>query len=153
MALVETIWDGCSHLPKPNESCTIVYMDIVADTNIFLVVALDQPEKNNIIQLTSGCEIISPEILPYEIGNALSAIGKSGDTILNYCSLFPLKRINKKDKLHQWLNYDLKERFRNRIIDFDLKTATVWGQIQAHSELSGKAMPAIDGQIVATGIF
>ena len=64
----------------------------------------------------------------------------------------PLKRTNKKDKLYQWLNYDLKERFRNRIIDFDLKTATVWGQIQAHSELSGKAMPAIDGQIVATGI-
>ncbi len=58
----------------------------------------------------------------------------------------------KKDKLHQWVNYDLKDRFRNRIIDFDLKTATVWGQIQAHSELSGKAIPAIDGQIVATGI-
>ncbi len=63
-----------------------------------------------------------------------------------------LPESKKKYKLHQWVNYDLKERFRNRIIDFDLKTATVWGQIQAHSELSGKAMPAIDGQIVATGI-
>ena len=51
-------------------------MDIVADTNIFLAVALDEPEKNNIIQLTLGCEIISPEILPYEIGNALSAMVK-----------------------------------------------------------------------------
>lgn len=58
----------------------------------------------------------------------------------------------KKEKLHQWVNYDLKERFKNRIIDFDLKTATVWGKIQAHSELSGKSMPVIDGQIVATGI-
>jgi predicted nucleic acid-binding protein len=63
-----------------------------------------------------------------------------------------LSESKKKDKLHQWVNYDLKERFRNRIIGFDLKTATVWGQIQAHSELSGKAMPVIDGQIVATGI-
>ena len=63
-----------------------------------------------------------------------------------------LPESNKKSKLHQWVNYDLKERFRNRIIDFDLKTATVWGKIQAHSELSGQAMPAIDGQIVATGI-
>lgn len=63
-----------------------------------------------------------------------------------------LPESKKKEKLHRWVNYDLKERFRNRIIDFDLKTATVWGQIQAHSELSGKAMPAIDGQIVATGI-
>ena len=58
----------------------------------------------------------------------------------------------KKETLHQWVNYDLKERFKNRIIDFDLKTATVWGKIQAHSELSGKSMPVIDGQIVATGI-
>jgi predicted nucleic acid-binding protein len=63
-----------------------------------------------------------------------------------------LPNSKKKDELHQWVNYDLKERFRNRIIDFDLKTASVWGQIQAHSELSGKAMPAINGQIVATGI-
>ena len=51
-------------------------MDIIADTNIFLAVALDEPEKNSIIQLTSGCEINSPEILPYEIGNALSAMVK-----------------------------------------------------------------------------
>jgi predicted nucleic acid-binding protein len=58
----------------------------------------------------------------------------------------------KKEKLHQWVKYDLKERFRGRIVDFDLKTATVWGKIQARSELSGKGMPAIDGQIVATGI-
>lgn len=63
-----------------------------------------------------------------------------------------LPECKKKEKLHQWVNYDLKERFRNRIIDFDLKTATVWGKIQAQSELSGKGMPAIDGQIVATGI-
>jgi predicted nucleic acid-binding protein len=63
-----------------------------------------------------------------------------------------LQESNKKDKLHQWVNYDLQERFKSRIIDFDLKTATVWGKVQAHSELSGKGMPAIDGQIVATGI-
>jgi predicted nucleic acid-binding protein len=58
----------------------------------------------------------------------------------------------KKEKLHKWVNEELKERFKNRILDFDLKTATVWGKVQARSELSGKAMPAIDGQIAATGI-
>jgi len=63
-----------------------------------------------------------------------------------------LPESKKKEKLHQWVNADLIERFRGRIIDFDFKTATVWGKIQAHSELSGRAMPAIDGQIVATGI-
>lgn len=63
-----------------------------------------------------------------------------------------LPESKKKEKLHKWVNYDLKERFKNRIIDFDLQTATVWGKIQAQSELSGKGMPTIDGQIVATGI-
>lgn len=63
-----------------------------------------------------------------------------------------LPKSEKKEKLHQWVTCDLKERFMGRTIDFDLKTATVWGKIQARSELSGKGMPAIDGQIVATGI-
>ena len=51
-------------------------MDIVADTNTFLATALDEPEKQRIIELTSGSNIISPEILPYEIGNALTALVK-----------------------------------------------------------------------------
>jgi len=51
-------------------------MNIISDTNIFLAVALDEPEKEHIIQITSGTNIISPEILPYEIGNALSAMVK-----------------------------------------------------------------------------
>lgn len=51
-------------------------MDIVSDTNIFLAVALDEPEKANIIQLTAKADAISPEILPYEAGNALSAMVK-----------------------------------------------------------------------------
>jgi len=63
-----------------------------------------------------------------------------------------LPKSKERDKLHQWVNYDLRERFENRIINFDLQTAPVWGRIQAHSEKLGKALPAIDGQIAATGI-
>jgi len=51
-------------------------MNIVSDTNIFLAVVLDEPEKENIIQLTAKVNAISPEILPYEVGNALSAMVK-----------------------------------------------------------------------------
>ncbi len=51
-------------------------MDIISDTNIFLAVALDEPEKDSIIQLTSESNAIAPEILPYEIGNALTAMVK-----------------------------------------------------------------------------
>ncbi len=63
-----------------------------------------------------------------------------------------LPESRKKEKLHKWLNCDLKERFKNRIINFDLQVATIWGKIQARSESAGKAMPAIDGMIAATGI-
>lgn len=51
-------------------------MDIVADTNIFLAVALDESERERIVQLTSDATAMAPEILPYEIGNALSAMVK-----------------------------------------------------------------------------
>lgn len=51
-------------------------MEIVADTNIFLAVALNEPEKDRIIQMTVDASAMAPEILPYEIGNALSAMVK-----------------------------------------------------------------------------
>ncbi len=63
-------------LAKPPISCTIVYMDIVSDTNILLAVVFNEPEKDNIVQRTSGNDAIAPEILPYEVGNALSAMIK-----------------------------------------------------------------------------
>lgn len=53
-------------------------MGIISDTNVFLAVVLNQPEKDRIIQITSGIDVSAPEILPYEIGNALSAMLKRG---------------------------------------------------------------------------
>ena len=51
-------------------------MKIIADTNTFIAVALDEPEKDLIIRLTEGCELVAPEVLPFEIGNALTAMMK-----------------------------------------------------------------------------
>ncbi len=51
-------------------------MKIIADTNTFLTVALEEPEKKKIITLTSGHELIAPDVLPFEIGNALSSLVK-----------------------------------------------------------------------------
>jgi predicted nucleic acid-binding protein len=51
-------------------------MDIVADTNVFLAASLNEPEKDRIIALTTEASLTAPEILPYEIGNALSAMVK-----------------------------------------------------------------------------
>ncbi len=51
-------------------------MKLIADTNTFLAVALNEPEKTQIIKLTVGHELIAPDVLPFEIGNALSAMLK-----------------------------------------------------------------------------
>jgi len=53
-------------------------MRLVADTNIFIAVALDEPEKTALIDCTQGYDLVAPEVLPFEIGNALSALRKKG---------------------------------------------------------------------------
>ena len=53
-------------------------MNLVADTNIFLAIALNEPQKGHIIEVTSDAVLSAPEILPYEIGNALSAMTRRG---------------------------------------------------------------------------
>ncbi len=55
---------------------TIVPMKIIADTNTFISVALNEPEKDKIIRLTEGHDLIAPDVLPFEIGNALTAMMK-----------------------------------------------------------------------------
>jgi len=51
-------------------------MRIVADTNVFLAVAMNEPEKAGIIRITQGHELVAPKVLPYELGNALTAMHK-----------------------------------------------------------------------------
>lgn len=49
---------------------------IVADANVYLAVILNEPEKQAIIENTRGVGLVSPEVLPYEMGNALTAMLK-----------------------------------------------------------------------------
>lgn len=53
-------------------------MEIIADASAFLAVILNESDRDWIINKTVGGRIISPEILPYEIGNALIAMRKKG---------------------------------------------------------------------------
>ncbi len=53
-------------------------MKIVADANIFLAVVLEETFRSSIIQLTQGAELVAPEVLPFEIGNALSSLLRRG---------------------------------------------------------------------------
>lgn len=82
-------------------------MDIVADTNIFLAVALNEPEKSRIIEITSASNAISPDILPYEIGNALMAMIKR-------------HKLSKEEALS---TFEITQRIPVRLISVDIKKA------------------------------
>lgn len=53
-------------------------MEVVTDASALLAVVLDEPERRFIIDATQGATLISPRVLPYEIGNALIALRKRG---------------------------------------------------------------------------
>jgi predicted nucleic acid-binding protein len=53
-------------------------MDIVADASAFLAVVLNEAARDSIIRSTTGRGIVAPEILPYEVGNALVVVRKKG---------------------------------------------------------------------------
>lgn len=51
-------------------------MKIVVDTNTLLAVSMNEPEKDWLIDVTSGHDLVAPAVLPYEIGNALSSLAR-----------------------------------------------------------------------------
>lgn len=58
-------------------------MDIVIDTSALIAVLVDGPERPKIIELTSGNTLIGPGSIPWEIGNAFSAMFKQGRLTLD----------------------------------------------------------------------
>jgi predicted nucleic acid-binding protein len=51
-------------------------MDIVIDTSALIAVIVGEPERNRIIKVTTGNTLIGPGSIPWEIGNAFSAMFK-----------------------------------------------------------------------------
>lgn len=51
-------------------------MDIVIDTSALIAVIVGEPERNKIVEVTTGHSLIGPGSIPWEIGNAFSAMFK-----------------------------------------------------------------------------
>ena len=51
-------------------------MDIVIDTSALIAVIVGKPEREDIIELTNENSLIGPGSIPWEIGNAFSAMFK-----------------------------------------------------------------------------
>ena len=53
-------------------------MEIIIDTSAVLAVVLNEPQKAALVELTTGAELVAPASLPWEVGNAFSAMLKRG---------------------------------------------------------------------------
>jgi predicted nucleic acid-binding protein len=53
-------------------------MEIISDASAFLAVVLDETSREWVIERTTGLTVVSPEVLPYEIANALIAVKRKG---------------------------------------------------------------------------
>ena len=49
-------------------------MDIVVDTSVIIAVIANEPEKEALVELTTGADLIAPRSIHWEIGNAFSAM-------------------------------------------------------------------------------
>ena len=58
-------------------------MDIVIDTSALIAVIVGAPERKKIIELTKGNALIGPGSIPWEIGNAFSAMFKRNRLTIN----------------------------------------------------------------------
>ena len=58
-------------------------MDIVIDTSALIAVIVGEPERNRIVQFTTGNRLIGPGSIPWEIGNAFSAMFKQNRLTLD----------------------------------------------------------------------
>jgi predicted nucleic acid-binding protein len=58
-------------------------MDVVIDTSALIAVIVGEPERSRIVEFTNGNTLIGPGSIPWEIGNAFSAMFKQNRLTLD----------------------------------------------------------------------
>jgi predicted nucleic acid-binding protein len=51
-------------------------MNIIVDASVIIAVLVNEPQKNRIVKLTEGADLLAPSSIHWEIGNAFSAMLK-----------------------------------------------------------------------------
>ncbi len=82
-------------------------MKVVVDTSAILAVAMNEPQRPAIIRATKGCQLSAPEVLPFEVGNALA-------------SLFKRKLLDESEVAAVWRVY---AKFPIDLVPIDMTTA------------------------------
>jgi predicted nucleic acid-binding protein len=63
-----------------------------------------------------------------------------------------LPESRKKARLQAWLDRDLRDRFRGRIVPINETVALTWGRVSGDALARGRPLPVIDALIAATAI-
>ncbi|GIV75820.1 MAG: twitching motility protein PilT [Litorilinea sp.] len=58
-------------------------MEVVVDASVIIAVIANEPQKQRLITLTTGADLIAPFSIHWEIGNAFSAMLKKGRITLH----------------------------------------------------------------------
>jgi predicted nucleic acid-binding protein len=53
---------------------TYLQLKLVIDTSALLAVMLNEPQRPAIVAASQGCNLVASDILPFEVGNALTAM-------------------------------------------------------------------------------
>ena len=56
----------------------------------------------------------------------------------------------KRLALERWLIHELPAQFRDRVLAVDTAVATAWGELSADGQRRGRALPVVDGLLLAT---
>jgi predicted nucleic acid-binding protein len=58
----------------------------------------------------------------------------------------------KRQRLTEWLDGQLRPRFKDRLLNIDENTAMIWGEICGQTARQGKTLPVMDAWIAATAL-
>ena len=86
---------------------TIIFMEIILDACAIMAVIVKEPERDLVIELTQNAIIVSPNMVSYEIANALTKMVK--------------KKIIEKERMINAYSYF--EKIPIKTIEIDLKKA------------------------------
>ncbi|WP_461246437.1 type II toxin-antitoxin system VapC family toxin [Treponema sp. R6D11] len=92
--------------------CIIDFMEIIMDACAIMAVIVKEPERDMIIQLTQNAVMVSPDMLSYEIANALTKMMK--------------KKIIEKERMINAFNFFKKIPIKTIEIDFEKALEIAW---------------------------
>ena len=124
-------------------------MDIVIDTSALIAVIVGGSERSKIIKITEGNTLIGPGSIPWEIGNAFSAMFKrdrltleEAESGLSIFNTIPLRyvepdfsnalHLSKKTNMYAYDAYllDCAIRYKSPLLTLDLKLKTAAQKIK-----------------------